>query len=162
MKPHWDINEIKNLNYITPDNPTRGFNYVDSKDSKRYNHIIAHLHTGLSASFDENLLDKEFDWLKHKSYSINKMQPGEILPFHYDKYGYYTKTYRVEIEDVHRIIVFLDDWKAGHFLQFLDKAVVNWQAGDWETWQGSTIHSAGNFGHEDRYVLQITGIRNDI
>ena len=162
MKPHWNIDEIKNLNYITPENPTRGFNYIDIEDSDRYKRVIAHLHIGLSSSFDEKLFDEEFSWLKHKSYAISKMKPGDILPYHYDKYAYYTKTYNVEIDDVHRVIVFLEDWKPGHFLQFLHKGIVNWSAGDWETWQGSTVHSAGNFGHEDRYILQITGIKNDI
>jgi hypothetical protein len=158
MKPYWNIEEIKKLDFEFPNNPTRGFNFIDPQDEHRYNSVNAGLYHGLPTCLISEELETKFNWLTNKSYAVTKMLPGNVLPTHYDKYSFYNKTHNVKIEHICRVILFLDDWKLGHFLQIKDKDVPNWKAGDWAYWIGSTPHIAGNIGLLDRYVLQITGI----
>lgn len=162
MKPCWNIEDIKQLNFETPSNPTRGFNFIDEIDAHRYKNIIAHIHKGLPDCINIDAIQEEFYWLDNKNYSVSKMKPGDILPLHYDKYSYYRSVVNADINDICRVIVFLDDWKLGHFLHIQGKEVKNWKAGDYAEWIGATVHAAGNLGHEDRYILQITGVLNGL
>ena len=62
-----------------------------------------------------------------------------------------------ELDDCYRILVFLEDWKSGHYFEFNNEPIVNWKSGDYFVWGGKVPHMAANIGIEDRYTLQITG-----
>lgn len=82
-----------------------------------------------------------------------------ILPYHHDKYGFYfSKHKELTVDNIRRIIVFLEDWRCGHISEIAGESHNNWKAGDWISWAGSTAHMAANLGPYDRYTLQITGI----
>jgi len=101
----------------------------------------------------------QFFDLKKTVIAINRMTPEQILPFHTDKYTTYKKRNNVsDDEDIKRIIVFLHDQKAGHQLWIGDQICVG-PAGSYFGWNVGDEHMAANFGKQDRYVLQVTGIK---
>lgn len=95
--------------------------------------------------------------LKNQTYLFYKMMTLEIMPEHKDHYQTYIKLFNPNIENIKRVLVFLEDWRPGHYLDIDGHAVVNWSAGDYVKWHNFTPHSAANIGIEDRYTLQITG-----
>jgi hypothetical protein len=148
------------IDYERPESASRGFNYSNSLDSERYKpeFTTVCIHHGIRPDVERYLIEN-FNWLYNHSFAINLMQPGMILPLHNDKYSYYMKNNNVsDINDICRVIIFLQDWKQGHISQIGNKLTPQWEAGDWVCWKGSTDHLAANLGHENRYVLQLTGI----
>jgi hypothetical protein len=98
-----------------------------------------------------------FTW-NNISLSFFKMQQGDILPTHADHYTFYKNTYKIEkIENIHRCIVFLEDWDSGHYFDINGDGIINWKKGDYVVWKGDTLHMAANIGTSIRYTLQITG-----
>lgn len=95
--------------------------------------------------------------LKNMTYNFYKMSQLEIMPEHVDHFQTYMKLFDVEYKNVTRILVMLDDWKPGHYLEIDGVGVVNWVAGDYFMWESDVPHAAANIGIEDRYTLQITG-----
>jgi len=79
--------------------------------------------------------------------------PGEMVNLHIDK--------QYEMNDdpskVSRFLIFLEDWKPGHFIQF-GTSLCKWQAGDvfWFDW-ANMPHATANAGWEPRCLLQCTG-----
>jgi hypothetical protein len=86
-----------------------------------------------------------------------KMETGVILPMHSDHYNTYLKKFNVTIERIHRVLIFLEDWKSGHYFEVDGTPLYNYKAGSFAYWNGDTKHMAANIGEEDRYTLQITG-----
>lgn len=103
-----------------------------------------------------NNFNNIFD-LKNLTFNFYKMQQLEIMPEHVDHFQTYMKLYNVEYKNIRRILIMLDDWKPGHYLEIDGVGVVNWIAGDYFIWDSDVKHAAGNIGIEDRYTLQITG-----
>ena len=72
--------------------------------------------------FDKDLLGKFYDAMSEfeldkKVIAINKFCPGQMLPFHSDKYETYRKRNNINENDViQRVIVFLHEPKPGHQL----------------------------------------------
>ena len=90
--------------------------------------------------------------------SFFRMQFMDFLPNHKDHFVTYKEKFKIEDPmTIWRSIVFLEDWKPGHYFEVNQKANTSWKAGDWVAWQYDTEHAAGNIGLEDRYTLQITG-----
>lgn len=100
--------------------------------------------------------DVFFPEMTNMAYTFYKMSTLEIMPTHTDHYRTYCKIFDTEPEDVCRIIVFLEDWKPGHYFEIDGVGINNWIAGDWVMWEGKIPHAASNIGIEDRYTLQIT------
>lgn len=90
--------------------------------------------------------------------SYYKMMPGDILPYHGDTYARYRAYHHVDIEDIWRVILFLQDWQPGFVFEMEGRPIVNYRAGDFVAWQGAAEHLAGNLGQVPRYTLQITGV----
>ena len=93
--------------------------------------------------------------------AVSRMDPGQYLPFHKDKYPTYIQ--RNNIQDASkllRIIVFLHDQKPGHQL-WIEDAICMGPAGSYFGWHHNANHMAANLGFESRYVLQITGVSQD-
>jgi hypothetical protein len=93
--------------------------------------------------------------------SYYRMDTGTVMPTHSDLYVKYVNLFGLAGAEhrIHRAIVFLEDWKSGHYSEVNGVPIVGWQAGQCASWQYDTPHSAANLGEEDRYTLQITGWR---
>jgi len=90
--------------------------------------------------------------------SFYQMKPFDFLPAHRDHYSTYIKKFKIDDpKKIWRTVVFLEDWKSGHYFEIDGVANTNWKAGDWVSWQYNVEHAAGNIGTEDRYTVQITG-----
>jgi len=100
--------------------------------------------------------DNLFD-LNNMTYNFYKMSQLEIMPDHVDHFQTYMRLHNVEYKNIRRVLVMLDDWKPGHYLEIDGKGFVNWIAGDYFIWDSDVRHAASNIGIEDRYTLQITG-----
>lgn len=104
-----------------------------------------------------NQLEGKFG-LYNQSYTFYKMETLEIMPTHSDHYRTYSKLNNVSVDQVCRVLIMLEDWKPGHYLEIDGVGYVNWRAGDWFKWSGRTPHAASNIGIEPRHTLQITGL----
>ena len=103
-------------------------------------------------------IKKHFEDLNNIGVCFHKLTPGHYLPTHIDRYGFYKKKHNIkDSNNIHRYVIFLEDWKDGHLLTVGNTVYSNWKAGDCVGWVGETPHSAINLGLEDRYTLQITG-----
>lgn len=89
--------------------------------------------------------------------SFYRMRTGVVLPPHRDTYKKYRELFNVEINEIQRIIVFLEDWQSGHYFEIEGKPIVSWKRGDYIWWRGDAEHMAANIGESDRYTMQITG-----
>ena len=106
----------------------------------------------------QQLRDEEDEFqLKDIGCCYYRMGTNDIIPNHSDAYSVYTKKFNCKTEEVHKILVFLEDWKSGHYFEYEGKPIVKWKAGDYAVWIGDTKHFAANIGVEYRYTLQITG-----
>lgn len=159
ITPYWTKESVDKIPFSTPPNPNIGFDLVDIKDKDRYQGLItADRITELPEVLKSDALDREFNWLDNKIYAVHRMNPGTLLPIHKDLYRYYKSNNGIEdVNDIIRVIVFLDHWHSGQLLEIEGQMIVNWQAGDWYMWRGGDAHLAANLGHENRYTLQITG-----
>jgi hypothetical protein len=86
-----------------------------------------------------------------------KMVTGDIMPPHVDHFRRYCEVFNVERNDVWRGLVFLDDWKPGHYFEIDGIPIMEYKKGDYMLWSADTPHAASNIGVADRYTLQITG-----
>jgi hypothetical protein len=111
-------------------------------------------------SWNERFLDiySEMGW-KDIGTSYYRMNTGTVLPTHGDLYLRYIELFKLQGQEhrIRRAIVFLEDWKSGHYFEGNGQAKVNWKAGDTVEWQYDAPHLAANLGLEPRYTLQITG-----
>lgn len=96
---------------------------------------------------------------KNLTFTFYKMSTLEIMPVHTDHYNTYCKIFSANRKDVIRILIMLEDWKPGHYLEIDGTGIVNWIAGDYFIWESDCPHMAANIGVEDRYTLQITATK---
>jgi hypothetical protein len=91
--------------------------------------------------------------------SYYRMDTGTILPVHGDLYTKYIDLFQLHDHKhlIVRAIVFLENWKSGHYFEAMDQCVTGWIAGTTVVWNYDTPHMAANIGVEPRYTLQITG-----
>jgi hypothetical protein len=101
---------------------------------------------------------RELGW-KDIGTSYYRMDTGTILPTHGDLYLRYVDLFNLQNQEqrIRRAIVFLEDWKPGHYAEYNSTAKVDWRAGDVVEWCYDAPHMAANMGIEPRYTLQITG-----
>lgn len=97
-------------------------------------------------------------WPDYKDfgYSFHKFVPGHYLPDHRDAYSKYVEKFNIDNTQVLRILLYLEDWKAGQFNTIDTQVISGWTAGTWIGWSGDTLHSVVNFGVTTRYALAIT------
>jgi UDPglucose 6-dehydrogenase len=101
-------------------------------------------------------LDTKFE-LKNQTYSFYKIDSGEVMPVHVDHFRTYQRLFDVNYRNIRRVLIMLENWKPGHYLEIDGVGIVNWVAGDWFMWESDVPHSAANIGTTPRYTLQITG-----
>jgi hypothetical protein len=158
ITPHWNAEEIYAIEYQKQENIYKGFTPVNSVRQDAETESLIEIYHGAPPIFNLAEFDKCFSWLKNKMYAVLCMNPGGALPEHFDKYLYYSKANNIDdIEQIQRIIVFLEDKKVGHRFTLDGVNILTWNAGDWVSWTGRQQHGAYNEGNENRYVLQLTG-----
>jgi hypothetical protein len=153
----WDLNEFKKFDYVRQPITAEE---VAEWESRGYDHV---------KSFTGQMYDNRNpmpDWIqnfkglfytyKNMTFTFYKMSTLEIMPPHSDHYRTYRKMFDAKYENVHRILVMLEDWKPGHYLEIDGNGISNWVAGDYFIWKSDCSHAAANIGVEDRYTLQIT------
>ena len=86
-----------------------------------------------------------------------QMKTDTILPVHSDHFSAYRKLFGCNIKDCVRVILFPFKWESGHYFEIDGNPIVNWDAGDFICWSGSTPHLAANMGLKTRYSIQLTG-----
>jgi len=96
--------------------------------------------------------------LKNCGFVFYRMNTNDIMPTHVDHFSRYCEIFNVDRYDVFRAVVFLEDWKIGHYFDIGNRAIMNYTAGEWIMWSCDEPHFAANIGTEPRYTLQITGI----
>jgi hypothetical protein len=100
-----------------------------------------------------------FDW-EHVGLVYYRQNTLNMFPVHYDSYISYRKIWNIDdASRVWRCIVFLEDWKSGHYFEIDGVAHLNWRRGDYCVWNNDVSHFAANIGVEPRYTMQITGVQ---
>jgi hypothetical protein len=91
--------------------------------------------------------------------SYYRMKSGTVLPTHQDRYVRYIDLFALQGQEqnIRRAIVFLEDWKPGHYAEYNDQPLTQWKAGTVVEWQYDLPHMAANLGQLPRYTLQVTG-----
>jgi len=90
----------------------------------------------------------------HHEVSVIKLPPGQTIPYHRDKHYLLQKNYGVG--ETWRYLIFLEDWKNGHYFEIYGTPIVKWQRGDWIKFHRNEWHLAGNMGIVPFYSAQIT------
>lgn len=153
----WQPEDYKNLTYVKQplmeseiqEWKNKGYDYVKSFSGSMYD--------------NRNPMPefvKRFENLfpyKNMTYNFYKMSQLEIMPEHVDHFQTYMKLFNQEYKNVKRILVMLEDWKPGHYLEIAGIGFTKWIAGDYFEWDSDVPHAAANIGVDDRYTLQITG-----
>jgi hypothetical protein len=87
--------------------------------------------------------------------------PGCIIPYHRDMFHLIKQKYPDRTEPRVRANIYLEDYKLGHFLQYVENdqihTCVDWKAGTGSMWDSDILHLSGNAGMENKYTLQISG-----
>jgi hypothetical protein len=158
ITPHWTADQVYAVEYQSQENIRRGFTPIEYGDSYKSTEVSMDIYQGAHAIFDLGEFDKSFSWLDNKMYAVHRMFPRCSLPEHSDKYPYYSRANDIsDLDQIQRVIVFLEDKKPGHRFTLEGVDLEYWRAGDWISWQGLQQHGAYNEGNEIRYTLQITG-----
>lgn len=95
--------------------------------------------------------------LKNCGYTFYKMNTLDIMPPHLDHFETYSRIFKIQPELVYRAIVFLEDWKPGHYFEYNGELMGNWRKGEYVLYSANIEHAASNIGIKPRYTLQITG-----
>jgi hypothetical protein len=157
--PNWITDQFKSLDYTLDHH----------KDTQLIDRYVAAGHDPNSmqmrycfenqlSSVDTTYIRNHFKWLDNLALAVNLFTPGQYLPLHYDLYQQYRSVFKLdETIKISRIILMLEDSCPGQILQFENRVVGNWKAGDWFGWIGNELHAFYNFSMIDRYAIQITG-----
>ena len=153
------IKDFKNLEYIN-----KPFNDQETINKwKSLGHYYER-YTGLMRDQSQTLPEWCYSIaeqlpLQNFGITLYCMTPGIIMPEHRDTFIKYREINRLSMkDDVGRVVVFLEDWKSGHYFEINETPIVNWKKGDYISWTNDTPHMAANLGKENRYTMQITGI----
>lgn len=160
IEPFWD-DEYKSLEYVYE--PFNDPESVNLWISQGYQAKICGDLCDMRArqpSWNHQIVDfyQSLGW-KNIGTAYYRMTSGTVMPTHRDLYKKYISIYGLQgrEQDIRRSIIFLEDWKSGHYLEVDGRPFVGWSAGLTIEWVNDTPHMAANLGLEHRYTLQITG-----
>lgn len=157
----WDMDEITKLQYRwEPFNDTKTLDaWARTYQNKTFSVGMKCDYQCVQPSCQQAIFDnirKNLCDLTHPGFIWFRMRPGDLLPNHADTYVNYRKRYNVDLDQIFRVLVFLQDWQPGFLFEVNGTAINHYTAGTFVVWQGATHHMAGNLGNLDRYTLQIT------
>lgn len=104
------------------------------------------------------------DWLPldHSVSRPTLQRPGNVMPWHEDKFFFFKRKHPEQYQNVVRFIVFMKDWETGHLLQAGNSMITHWKAGDVILWYPSRMHIGANVGFTNKWTQNVTGILKDI
>ena len=153
--------EFKYLNYIQE--PFNDLECLAKWQAQGYGHKVTGAMCDMrfaQPSWNAKFIEifTEMGW-KDVGTSYYRMGTGTVMPTHTDLYSRYVRVHDLHGQEhrINRAIVFLEDWRSGHYSEVNGRPIVDWHAGQCVSWSYSTPHSAANLGQADRYTLQITG-----
>lgn len=157
IDPWWD-EHFKTFTYEYL--PHKDQNMVREWESQGYKnlHLNGAIHNLNDSAYAQRFF-QHFPWTNQGA-SLFRMITGDITPNHKDHYITYKRVFNIDDpSSIWRAIVFMEDWKSGHYFEIDDKPVVNWKRGDYVSWNYDVKHMAFNMGIELRYTMQITGVK---
>lgn len=160
LEVFWD-DEFRYLDYINePFNDTVARDqWINAGYPNRFTGDMCDMR-GRQPSWNQRFIDifANMGW-KNIGTSYYRMNTGTVLPTHGDLYVKYIQLHNLQGQEhrIRRAIVFLEDWKSGHYFEGMGTPCTNWTAGQVMEWSYNTPHMAANIGPEPRYTLQITG-----
>lgn len=90
-----------------------------------------------------------------------KQPAGNVIPLHRDTFYQVSKKYPDRKEIKVRSNIYLEDWKVGHIIQYLDgdtyKTDTYWKKGQGWQWDETPLHIGANIGFQPKYTLQVSG-----
>lgn len=107
-----------------------------------------------SPSWVHNLAKQLPQDFEHYVVSVIKGDPGQFIPNHIDLHTVLRQIHNDS--DTWRYLIFLEDWKNGHYFELNNEPVIKWRAGDWIKFHRSVWHLGANAGWEPFYSAQIT------
>lgn len=140
------------MQYEIDDWISKGYDHVKSFSGSMYDN------RNPMPSWTENFRGV-FHMCKDLTFTFYKMNTLEIMPEHVDHFNTYAKIHEVEKKNIIRILVMLENWKPGHYLEIDGIGITNWISGDYFVWENDVPHAAANIGIEPRYTLQITATK---
>lgn len=99
--------------------------------------------------------------LSHAISRPTLQQPGNVMPWHWDRFYNFKRQFPQSADYIVRFIVFINDWTPGQFLQAGNSVISNWQAGDIRLWYPNRMHLAANAGYANKWTTNITGILDE-
>ena len=157
------ILDYKNLDYINK--PFNNQKTIEKWKSLGHNY---EKYTGLMRDQSQQLPDWCFNVLEqiplqNSLITLYCMTPGTIMPEHSYAFVKYREILSLkETDNVGRAVIFLEDWKSGHYFEIDETLIVDWKKGEYVLWKNDTPHMAANLGKENRYTMQVTGIYENI
>jgi hypothetical protein len=156
----WD-DEYKRLDYINEpfNDSTSKSIWISQGYPDRFTGDLCDMRSS-QPSWNQKFVDiySQMGW-KDVGTSYYRMNTGTVLPTHGDLYVKYIHLFNLQGQEhrMRRAIVFLEDWKTGHYFEAMEVPCTKWTAGQVMEWTYDTPHMAANIGPEPRYTLQITG-----
>jgi len=160
LEVFWD-DEYKGLDYIyEPFNDPESVNqWINQGYQSKICGAMADMRHRLP-SWNHKFIEyyEDLGW-RNVGVSYYRMSTGTVMPVHSDLYKRYVELFDLKGREhlIRRALVLLEDWKSGHYLEVMNRPIVNWSAGHVVEWTYDTPHMAANIGLENRYTLQITG-----
>jgi hypothetical protein len=160
LEVFWD-DEYKRLEYVNElfNDPVSKTHWIQQGYPDRFTGDMCDMRS-TQPSWNQRFIDifKDMGW-KDIGTSYYRMNTGTVLPTHGDLYVKYIDLFHLHGQEhrIRRAIVFLEDWKSGHYFEGIGAPCANWTAGQVMEWTYDTPHMAANIGPEPRYTLQITG-----
>jgi hypothetical protein len=156
----WD-DEFKKLDYVNEEfnDPESLQKWLDLGYHNKFTGAMCDMRSTQPSWNDQFLKIYQAMGWKDIGTSYYRMDTGTVLPTHGDLYVRYIDLHKLhgKEERIRRAVIFLEEWKPGHYSEISDTGLVNWKAGTVLEWSYDTPHAAANIGIEPRYTLQITG-----
>jgi hypothetical protein len=96
--------------------------------------------------------------LKHPIISMIRQDPGQVIPWHQDSFYKLRQKHQVSSSEILRCLIFLEDWKTGHYFQIAEHPLVSWKQGDIYMSPPGIYHLSGNCGLEPKFTAQVSGL----
>jgi hypothetical protein len=163
IRPFWNIEEFKSLDYKY--DVHKDTDLVDLYETSGHHRPSISMYNYFEPNpmpdTIYNYIVKHFD-LDHVAVAVNYFKPGQYIPVHTDLFQKYMEVHSVAYEDIIRTIVMLEDCSPGQISQVDQVTMGNWKAGDWFQWCAPDPHAFYNFSMQDRYAIQITGVKKQL
>ena len=114
-----------------------------------------------SSSQIQNIIDQT--GLKFASAGVIRLSPGNIIPWHYDRYHFFHSSQEASSENLkpERHIIFPFAWDWGHIYQIGNNVLSNWGPGSRYTWPNLRYHLTANIGISDFIMIAVTGVSDN-